>query len=222
MIIEILLVLPIYIIIGISIFKFRHIINTLITVDNMISLQDKRDFLKKMIDDGKASEIPSKGKFTEEKLLKADRKTIHSLYGKITGSEPSIMPKLSKDALSQITGTKDFNKLLKDIHENPFLNTNQANFEIPTMPNPADIIGSHIYEKFNSILKPLAMFSILFSNMDWARFAAIYEERQKITISSPNPEDSPYFQEQTSVPREQKLEEDHSLDNIISFDQDSE
>ena len=88
-------------------------------VDNIISLQDKRDFLKKMIEEGKGSKIPSRGEFTEEKLLKADRKTIHSLYGKVTGIEPSIKPKLSKDALSQMTGTKDFNKLLKDIHENP-------------------------------------------------------------------------------------------------------
>ena len=161
-------------------------------------------------------------KFTEERLLKADRKTIHSLYGKVTGIEPSIKPKLSKDALSQITGTKDFNKLLTDIHENPLLSTNHSNFEIPTIPNPADIIGSHIYEKFHPILKPIAMFSILFSNMDWARFAAISEERQKITMKSPNPGESPYFQESTSTPPLQTLEEDHSLDNIISFDRDSE
>ena len=222
MIIEILLVLPLYVLLFISIFKFRHIINTLIMVDNIISLQDKREFLRKMIHDGKASEIPSRGEFTEEKLLKADRKTIHSLYSKITGIEHSIKPKLSKDTLSEITGTKDFNKLLTDIHENPLLSTNQSNFQIPTMPNPADIIGSHIYEKFHSILKPIAMFSILFSNMDWARFAAISEERQKITMKSQNPEDLSYFQESTSTPPLHKLEEDRSLDNIISFGQDSE
>ena len=221
MIIEILLILPLYVLLFIGIFKFRHIINTLIMVDNIISLQDKREFLRKMIEDGKASEIPSRGEFTEEKLLKADRKTIHSLYGKITGSEP-VKPKLSKDALSQLTGMKDFNKLLADIHENPLLSTNQSNFEIPTMPNPADIIGSHIYEKFHPILKPIAMFSILFSNMDWARFAAISEERQKITMKSQNPGESSYFEEQASIPPLQKLEEDRSLDNIISFGQDSE
>ena len=222
MIIEILLVLPLYILLFIGIFKFRHIINTLIMVDNMISLQDKREFLRKMIQDGKASEIPSRGEFTEEKLLKSDRKTIHSLYGKVTGIEPSIKPKLSKDALSQLTGTKDFNKLLTDIHENPLLSTNQSNFEIPSMPNPADIIGSHIYEKFHPILKPIAMFSILFSNMDWARFAAISEERQKITMKSQNPGNHRILRNQASVPPLQKLEEDRSLDNIISFGQDSE
>ena len=60
MIIEILLVLPLYVLLFIGIFKFRHIINTLIMVDNIISLQDKREFLRKMIQDGKGSEIPSR------------------------------------------------------------------------------------------------------------------------------------------------------------------
>ena len=106
-----------------------------------------------------------------------------------------LSPKLSKDALSQMTGTKDFNKLLKDIHENPLLSSNQSNFEIPSMPNPADIIGSHIYEKFRNILTPIAWFSTLFTNADWARFAAISEERQKITMSSPNQVDFGFPQE---------------------------
>ena len=64
--------------------------------------------------------------------------------------------------LVKLTGTKDFNKLLTDIHENPLLSTNHSNFEIPTMPNPADIIGSHIYEKFHSILKPIACLAYYF------------------------------------------------------------
>ena len=67
------------------------------------------------------------------------------------------------------------------------------------------------------------MFSILFSNMDWARFAAISRGK---TGKSPSLHRIRriylYFQESASVLREQNIDEDRCLDNIMSFDLDSE
>ena len=143
--------------------------------ENVLSLNGKREFLRKMIEEGE--ELPTKSPWNIERIAKADRKTIHNLYAKITGEE--MKPKLNKDVLSQMTGMKDFNQLLKDIHQNPLL-SKALKFEVPTIMNPSDVIGSYIYERFQGILRPLAWFSTIFTHMDWSRFAAISQERQKI------------------------------------------
>ena len=153
------------------------------------------------------------------RLAKADRKTIHNLYATRLQVE-TMKSKVVRDVLSQMTGMKDFNQLLKDIHQNPLL-SKAPKFEVPTIMNPSDVIGSYIYERFQGILRSLAWFSTIFTHMDWSRFAAISQERQKITMSSQNPEETQYPPVSEEAGLSQTLDQDRPLDNIIPFDLDS-
>ena len=189
-------------------------------VENTLTLNEKREFIKNMINNDRVCEIPTRNPCTIDFINKANRKTIHNLYAKITGDYIN-KPKISKDVLSQMTETKDFSKMVIEMQSNPLISKGPV-IEIPKIQNPSDIIGSYIYEKFHSILKPLALFSTFFTNMDWQRFAAISEERQKFTMSSPNQKDFVFPQELISTPLEQKLDGGHLEDNITPFDLDSQ
>jgi len=187
MLVEILLVFPIYVVFFVIFWKFSHIIKAMDELENIFDVVDtpqeamdqskRREFLHNLIESGQ--KIPGKTPWTRERLQKASDKVIDKLYAKVNE------PKKSKDLMSRVAGVDDVQAMMKDINGN-FLIKNRATEMMgkfaPTINlasnTPMEILGSRIYASYGSYLAPVSLFCTVFNHLDWNTFSRIAEEQE--------------------------------------------
>ena len=190
MLIEVLLIFPIYLIFFIIFLKFSHIIKTMTEFENFLDVVDtpqeaveqskKREFLQHLVECGEGSKIPGKTPWTMQRLQKASDKVVNRLYAKINGKEA---PK--KDLMSRVAGVDDVQAMMKDINSNYLIKSRATEMMGKLAPTislsrntPMEIVGSHLYEKCGAFLAPTSLVCTVFNHLDWETFARIAENRR--------------------------------------------
>ena len=191
MLLEVLLVLPIYVIFFAMFWKFSHIIKAMDELDRLLDVVDtpqeaieqgkKREVLQHLVESGEGSKIPGKTPWTRERLQKASDKVINRLYAKISGEET----KKNKDLMSRVAGVDDVQAMMKDINSNYLIKSRATEMMGKLTPTislstntPMEIVGSHLYEKCGAFLAPMSLVCTVFNHLDWETFARIAEERR--------------------------------------------
>ena len=186
MLLEILLILPLYVALFLICWRYSHIINMADALENFLDQVDtpkeaqdqskKREFLRALIESGQP--LPGKTPWTVKRLDEASDKTIDKLYVKMMDSP-------SKDLMSRVAGVDNVKSMMHDINSN-FLIKNQASEMIgkftPTVNltgnTPMEVLGSHLYEKCGVYLAPVSLFCTVWNHLDWQTFARIAEQRK--------------------------------------------
>ena len=192
MLLEILLILPLYGIIFALFLKFLPLIKMSNEFENFLDQVDtpkeavdqskKREFLRSLIESGQP--LLGKTPWTVKRLDEASDKTIDRLYEKT--QQPT------KDLMSRVAGVDNVASMMQDINSN-FLIKNQASEMIgkfmPTVNltgnTPMEIAGSYVYEKCGVYLAPISLFCTVWNHLDWQTFARIAEERKSCTEERP-------------------------------------
>ena len=190
MLLEILLMLPIYAVFFVIYVRFSHIIKAMNELENFLDQVDtpkeavdmsrKREFLRNLVESGQASKIPGKTPWTVKRLNEASDKVNNKLYEKIHVKQPT-----NKDLMSRVAGVDNVQSMMHDINSN-FLIKNQASEMIgkftPTVNltgnTPMEVLGSHLYEKCGVYLAPVSLFCTVWNHLDWQTFARIAEQRK--------------------------------------------
>ena len=190
MLLEILLVLPLYGIIFAFFLKFLRIIKMISDFENFLDEVDtpkeardqskKREFLRSLVESGQP--LPGKTPWTVKRLDEASDKVIDRLYEKTT-QQTTQQPK--KDLFSRVAGVDNVQSMMQDINSN-FLIKNQASEMVgkfmPTVNltgnTPMELAGSYVYEKCGVYLAPISLFCTVWNHLDWQTFARIAEERK--------------------------------------------
>jgi hypothetical protein len=193
MILEVLLILPLYLGIFLIIFRFRPIIKAMADFNEFLDCVDtpkeamdqsrKREHLRGLIERGEAQKLGGKTPWTIDRLDKASDKVIDKLYAALD-KQPVAPNAPPKDILSHMAGVKNFDSMMKDINGN-FLIKNSASEMVGNITNkvgfsgnsPMEVLGSHVYEKCGFYLAPVSLFCTVFNHLDWGSFAAIAEKR---------------------------------------------
>ena len=154
MITEVLLILPLYLILFLIWWRFRHLIKIMADVENILNDDEffrdtvdtlkegieqhrKRECLKSVISKGKAYLLGSK--WTQEKEDKASDETINKTYGEYKQCELNEKGEKTGKALgkhvinlystgiSQVVKIRDVKKLQQDIENDPIIKDQMAN-----------------------------------------------------------------------------------------------
>jgi len=182
MLLEVLLILPLYAIFFWIFWKVRDIIKAMsecFDVPDTPRETQQRAYLRNLIDEGKAELLPGKTPWTIKRLNEASDKKVDKLYKSLNEH------KIQKDLISKLAGVDDIKDMMKDINSN-YLIKNSASVMIgnltPTIHmnrnTPMEILGSHVYSKFGSYLAPISLFCTIWNHLDWQSFAAIAAERE--------------------------------------------
>ena len=146
MITEVLLILPLYLILFLIWWQFRHLINIMADIENILNDDDffadiagtpkegieqdrKRECLKSVRSKGKAYLLGKK--WTHKKVGRASDKTINKTYGEYKTRELNEKGEhvinLYSTEISQVVKIRDAKKLQQDIENDPVINDQMAN-----------------------------------------------------------------------------------------------
>ena len=166
MIIELLLILPLYAGIFALFFRFRFVIKTMTEIDEMIftncSLEEetqedtsKREFLIAQVERGKADKLPGKTPWTVKRLQKATDQVIEKLYheyqqtdarhkAETTGKAVSAhVVNMYSKSVSRVLKIDSVEQLRRDIDSDPIIKESMAD------------IGALMVGTFGRFLAPL-------------------------------------------------------------------
>ena len=173
-------------------FKFPHIINVMVDIENFIEnipnnvsdqeeqdVENKRKRLISMLEQGKTSVFPGKTKWTVARLQKASNNRIETLYNNMSNKNIQVKsPK--KDFFSKLFAMSDFPKFQAE-RESNFLTS--SNMSLPNLPAfeyfPTELLLASIYEKSTGYLPIISLLCQAFNALDWEIAAEICEKRQK-------------------------------------------
>ena len=189
MLLEVLFVLPLYIGIFWIFLKFKSIINMTSDIaeffDEVDTSKEQREYLKSLLEEGKADSLPGKTPWDLKRLNEASDKVINKLYNNVK----KVSKKPPKDVMSKMAGVDSVESMMKDINGN-FLIRNSATEMMgkltPTMHlqsnTPMEILGSHVYSKFGAYLGLMSVVCTFWNHLDWETFAAIAAERASTKV----------------------------------------
>ena len=178
---EVLLILPLYLILFLIWWRFRHLIKAMADVENILNDDDffgdtvdtpkegteqhrKRECLKSVISKGKAYLLGSK--WTQEKVDKASDETINKTYaaykqrelnekGEKTGKAlGKHVINLYSTGISRVVKIRDVKKLQQDIENDPIIKDQMAN------------LGCLLVCTFGNFLAPVLVAAHTVNNLD--------------------------------------------------------
>ena len=161
----------------------ENLLNIIYTPEETIGQSDKRDYLKSLVNQGKASSLGGKTPWTIDRIDKASDKVINKLYKKMNNSQNMAKKRFN---IEKNSGVDDVENMMSDINSN-FLIKNTASEMMgkltPTIninqPSTMEVFGSHVYERYGIYLAPVSLFCTIFNHLDWETFSQISEERKK-------------------------------------------
>ena len=93
--------------------------------------------------------------------------------------KPKQYKKKLADPLSRQCGVDNVNKLMFDLYSNPLIREGaQSTDDNEDVPTTAEEFGASLYEKFGKYLGHVAIFCTIFQHLNWQRFSEIAEERK--------------------------------------------
>ena len=191
MLLEVLLILPMYIVFFGIFWRFRHLIKVMTDIDEIFSVEhgdegvceeevDKRDFLVQVIMQGKADKLPGKTKWTEKKVQKASDKVVEKLYhgyhqadikhkAEMTGKAVSshVVSMYSK-GVSRVFKIDSVEQLRKDIDDDPIIKESMAD------------IGALLVGIFGKFLTPLLIGAHTANHVEGFTQGGVEEENSTI------------------------------------------
>ena len=144
MLLEVLLILPLYLVVGFLYWKFSKLLSVIINmtalVDELFSEVydevDKREFLKEVLSQGK--KLPGKTPWSDKRLDKASGRVVEKLYAEYTQTEiqhkaentgkavSKHVINLYSNVVSQVLRINDLELLKRDIDEDPIIKDSMA------------------------------------------------------------------------------------------------
>ena len=181
MLIELLLILPLYLIAFVITYHFRIIIKVMSdvydTFSDLLSNNpevNKREFLIENVRKGHLISN-SKTPWTEKRLKEAADKKIDQLYIKYSENP--------KDIVSRFAGVDSVGLLKNDLNKNFFMKelggSLGSNFIPDITTTPAEQVGSYIYDKYGLYIAPISIFCTIFNHLDWEHFAKIAKAKRR-------------------------------------------
>ena len=150
MLLEICLIFPLYLMIFVIFYRFRHIIKVMSDIDEILCAEnditseevsvsyDKRDFLINVINQGKANKLPGKTPWTVARIRKAPDSVIEKLHHEYHQNETKHKAEktgkavsahainLYSKGVSRFLKIDDVDQLRKDIDEDPIIKESMA------------------------------------------------------------------------------------------------
>lgn len=193
MLLEVLLVLPLYFVIFGILLCFRGIIKEMTEISDILAVcnleeepeiaeeittEDKRDFLKGIIDQGKADKLPGKTPWTVKRIEKATDKVIEKLYheyhqadakykaamtGKAIGTH---VVKMYSEGVSKVVNIDNVEQLRKDIDSDPIIKESMSQ------------VGALMVTTFGKLLAPILLLAHTVNHAACAK--GVLEKKDKI------------------------------------------
>ena len=156
----------------------NHILPAQLTTNECTSKEEpttmKREYLKNLVEEGKANLIPGLEALNFEK---ASEKNINHFYNLV--ANPSYV---TNRFASYALGVDDVQKMMNDINAHPLMEkscSSLMSYFGGGIRSPMEGIGVYAYENYSMVLTPLMFLSQVFIHLDWKRFALIAEQRRR-------------------------------------------